>query len=65
MIEMPRLETNEIVASTASAGLPLARSRCGVPPLLERVQRSTGDIVRNRHDRHRHALVEPQATRGN
>src|SRR5436190_175222 len=27
MIEMPRLETNEIVASTASAGLPLARSR--------------------------------------
>jgi hypothetical protein len=27
MIEMPRLETNEIVASTASAGLPLSRSR--------------------------------------
>ena len=27
MIEMPRLETNEIVASTASAGLPLLRSR--------------------------------------
>jgi hypothetical protein len=34
MIEMPRLETNEMVASTASAGLPLSRSRRIIPRTL-------------------------------